>query len=618
MKDNSHNKNTKKGATVFDEKTEEDYVPNGATNATTTTKTEEGETSTTKKEDEATKTPKKEEEKKLSVEQIEILKQASIETICKMANLMRPDVRNQKLGVKFSRLQSMFYDKQFRTHCIETLADQIYEQNTIAGDAWKEAVQQVWNQKDKKNRFVDKKQLANRPHLCKMGCKRLTNQSTNPASGHSYDTCCGNCGRNVENKKDLVHESYCEKRHYNDWRCQIRDEALKTYLNAHPLKSNEETKKTEGEPQPQEEKKGEDTPRILVATPSKVEMTRYIADELSYHDSTDLVLAMRTRIIDVKSLRDELKNKTHGDIVSILLKLERMFKFKTMCSLNKKNIKKLNFANKKPTKAMPEWWSDTWDHCMVEGTRKYGWGNIPAQFARESYGFTPTYKGVKKVKKAKKNSKQQQAEAKQLKAINNGIQNVQIGAVTASDTTNTTTNTSATATPAPESPPVLIVKKRQCVAEDKKQETILISICNHFRKEIREKYKKLMTKIKNVNKLREQRVYNPSLSTASGSLNGEMMDMLKQRPQQEVTSMSQRDMGMQDGDRANNVKGKGIDLYGIMFALCCICVCMRCMTVSLLFIFVMFLCNFRVQTQAETIRSLQSKQANVHYNREVC
>eukprot|EP01083_Nonionella_stella_P188063 692437_1 len=98
MKANSHNKNTKKGATVFDEKTEEDYVPNGATNATTTKKTEEGETSTTKKEDEAAKTPKKEEEKKLSVEQIEILKQASIETICKMANLMRPDVRNQKLG----------------------------------------------------------------------------------------------------------------------------------------------------------------------------------------------------------------------------------------------------------------------------------------------------------------------------------------------------------------------------------------------------------------------------------------------------------------------------------------------------------------------------------------
>eukprot|EP01083_Nonionella_stella_P171073 583555_1 len=80
-----------------------------------------------------------------------------------------------------------------------------------------------------------------------------------------------------------------------------------------------------------------------------------------------------------------------------------MFKFKTMRSLNKKNIKKLNFANKKPTKAMPEWWADTSDHCMVEGTLKYGWGNIPAQ-------FTPTYKGVKKVKKAKKNSKQQQAD----------------------------------------------------------------------------------------------------------------------------------------------------------------------------------------------------------------
>eukprot|EP00483_Globobulimina_turgida_P012047 UN12069 len=60
---------------------------------------------------------------------------------------------------------------------------------------------------------------------------------------------------------------------------------------------------------------------------------------------------------------------------------------------------------------------------MVEGTLKYGWGNVPGQFARENYEFTPTYKGFKKVKKP---TKKQKLELQKLKDIKNGLQNVQI------------------------------------------------------------------------------------------------------------------------------------------------------------------------------------------------
>merc|ERR1712157_268135 len=116
---------------------------------------------------------------------------------------------------------------------------------------------------------------------------------------------------------------------------------------------------------------------------------------------------------------------------------------------------------------------------------------------------TPTYKGAKKAKKLSKKEqelKKKEEEADALKALSSEMSNVQI------------------AQPAPteskqEDEPVLIVKKRQWIAEGKKQESILISICNHFRKEIGEKFKKVTTKIKNANKLREQKVFNPSLNS---------------------------------------------------------------------------------------------------------
>merc|ERR1712130_995389 len=161
---------------------------------------------------------------------------------------------------------------------------------------------------------------------------------------------------------------------------------------------------------------------------------------------------------------DELKNKTHGDIVSILLKLERMFKFKIMCSLNKKDIKKLDFSQKKPTRALPEWWREKWDHCIVEGTLECGWGAVHGQFATEKYQFTTNYKG-----KPKQPKKDKKTENKEINDISDGIEQVKID---------------------------LIEKKREWIPSGKKQEAILISICNHFRKEIREKFKKVTSKIK--------------------------------------------------------------------------------------------------------------------------
>merc|ERR1739842_92907 len=129
--------------------------------------------------------------------------------------------------------------------------------------------------------------------------------------------------------------------------------------------------------------------------------------------------------------KEELRNKTHGTIIDILSKLERMFKFKIMASMHKKgsdfHVNKLDFSTKKATKSLPEWWSTKWDHAMVDGTLQYGWGNIPSQFVREKYEFTPTYKGVKKEKKLTKKERemlQQQKEAEAVKALSSGMQMV--------------------------------------------------------------------------------------------------------------------------------------------------------------------------------------------------
>ena len=129
---------------------------------------------------------KPEEKKPLSAEQIQKLKEATVETICKMANLMRPQVRNQKLGVDLKRMENMMHAASFRADCIETLALQMFDLEVVAGEAWKTVLSTAWKERELKNRFVDTAQLTTRPNLCRIGCKRLTDEA-------KYDTCCQQC-----------------------------------------------------------------------------------------------------------------------------------------------------------------------------------------------------------------------------------------------------------------------------------------------------------------------------------------------------------------------------------------------------------------------------------------
>merc|ERR1712087_583523 len=79
-----------------------------------------------------------------------------------------------------------------------------------------------------------------------------------------------------------------------------------------------------------------------------------------------------------------------------------------------------------------------------------------------------------------------------------------------------------------EDEPVLIVKKRAWIPEGKRQESILISICNHFRKEIGEKRRKIINKIKNNNKLRN----NPNIGGKTSNIGKaakELSDAMKEK-----------------------------------------------------------------------------------------
>merc|ERR1712173_365244 len=102
--------------------------------------------------------------------QIEILREAAVETICKMVNLMRPDVKKEKLGKDLSKLITMCYDKEFRNDVIQTLSRQIYQFNIdrLEKEGWKELVSKAIKQRDLKNRFVDTLQLQRRPGLCRI------------------------------------------------------------------------------------------------------------------------------------------------------------------------------------------------------------------------------------------------------------------------------------------------------------------------------------------------------------------------------------------------------------------------------------------------------------------
>ena len=86
----------------------------------------------------------KDEENALQQWQIDILKQASVEIICKMINLMRPNMRNQKLGVDLKKLEHMLYEKDFRNDCLDTLAEQIYLDDMVKNDEWKRVIRAMW------------------------------------------------------------------------------------------------------------------------------------------------------------------------------------------------------------------------------------------------------------------------------------------------------------------------------------------------------------------------------------------------------------------------------------------------------------------------------------------
>eukprot|EP01084_Bolivina_argentea_P027313 50775_1 len=130
----------------------------------------------------------------------------------------------------------MLYDKTFRIDSINTLAQQIYDFDFSVRDQWKELVGTIWTKISEKNVFVDKSlRRFNGLDSCKKGCKRTVNPSKNKQSGNAFDTCCALCATNKDPKEHNLHSPGCEKRYHNQFRVNIRDEALKIYLQIHPL-----------------------------------------------------------------------------------------------------------------------------------------------------------------------------------------------------------------------------------------------------------------------------------------------------------------------------------------------------------------------------------------------
>jgi len=438
-----------------------------------------------------------------------------------MVNLMRPDVKKEKLGKDLSRLVTMLHDKEFRRDAISTLSRQIYHLNIdrLQPEGWKALVSTAIQQRDLKNRFVDTLQLQRRPGLCRMGCHRLRNpdkiiDDDGNETDRRYDTCCPSCAnwkadsppkdgkKKKESKKEPLHELRCDKRHYYDWRQQIRDEAMKSYLKAHPLEQIPIPRDPEQEEKAEfVAKEQEMAPRVRFAIPERStiqhDLIQFIAEELKYHATPVLVSAMLTRYINPKSLKTQLQKMEHGSIVELLIeKFERMFKFKVMCSLTENDVTKLDLSTYANPKSFPEWWSLEWTKCLLDGTMQNGWGNVPREFAMEKYGFTKEYKGPKKL------SKKEQEEKKRLEAVQKLMGNVEI-------TNGSSSSKSGTTTP---SEPVLIVKKRQWVQEGLTQQKMMISICNHkpLKKSVSDEIKRMKTEMKKMNDERKERVNGPS------------------------------------------------------------------------------------------------------------
>merc|ERR1712083_972203 len=166
------------------------------------------------------------------------------------------------------------------------------------------------------------------------------------------------------------------------------------------------------------------TQRYQLPKPIEGELLPLIIQELSFHSTSQLILAMRTMYINQKSLRTQLSRKTHGDIVELLVdKIERIAKYKIMCSVASYDLTKLDFTTYKGTTAFPDWWNLQWTNCLVQGTMQYGWANVPADYARDVHGFTKEWKGPKKSKKA---SKKEEKERLKLEALQKSMGNVSI------------------------------------------------------------------------------------------------------------------------------------------------------------------------------------------------
>jgi len=437
--------------------------------------------------------------------QTERLRKAAVETICRMLNLMRPEVKLQKLGKNFVKIQSLMHDEDFRRDAIHTLALQIWKQDIVdsKSEGWKDMVVEQWKARDLKNRFVDKLQLKRRPNLCQMGCGRLRNpEQREPHQTHS--ACCRSCGAKnddaaKEGGKDskdsgkVHHDLLCDRRHHKDWRKQIRAEAVKTFLRRHPLQRAdlETEEKADSVPDPQ-------SARYEIPRPKEKELVAAIAEELSYHDTIRIVSAMHFLSIDHNALKDELRKKTHGNILELLVKMEKMMKFKAMCSTAAGGeLSSLDFSKNKVVKAMPEWWSAEFTHCLVDGTMRFGWASVPAHFARDHYGFTPTFKGQRKL------TKKERDERKRLEAMQKAMDNVQIDGDGQSAAPRTGSASASVSVP---SSPDIIVKKRQWIS-DKTQEVILCSVMNNFRKPISERIRASKDALKRANKERERRVH---------------------------------------------------------------------------------------------------------------
>merc|ERR1712013_250253 len=92
------------------------------------------------------------------------------------------------------------------------------------------------------------------------------------------------------------------KKQSAEWRTQILAEAAKAYVLKHPPTVIEPEAPADGAPAVPATDLTE--VRYALTLPAKDAMVSAICEELSYHETAKMVLAMRTRLINVKSLRD--------------------------------------------------------------------------------------------------------------------------------------------------------------------------------------------------------------------------------------------------------------------------------------------------------------------------